>query len=86
MTPILEFHDIARSFKRGVPVLDGVTFAMQPGEVAGLLGRNGSGKTTLIRIAMGLLYPHAGTVRVFGMSPAQDPVPIKQRIGYVAED
>ncbi len=86
MNPILEFHGIARSFKQGVPVLDGVSFSLQPGEVAGLLGRNGAGKTTLIRIALGMLYPHAGAVRVFGLSPQTDPVSIKQRLGYVAED
>ena len=86
MTPVLEFREIARSFKRGVPVLNGVTFTMQEGEVAGLLGRNGSGKTTLIRVAMGMLHPYAGSVRVFGESPTENPVEIKRRIGYVAED
>ena len=86
MTPLLEFRDIVRCFKKNVPVLNGVTFAMQPGEVAGLLGRNGAGKTTLIRIAMGMLFPHGGGVRVFGESPTGEPVAIKRRIGYVAED
>ena len=86
MTPILEFHDIARSFKKGVPVLNGVTFTVSPGEVVGLLGRNGAGKTTLIRLAMGMLFPHAGSVRVFGVSPTADPVAVKKRIGYVAEE
>jgi ABC-2 type transport system ATP-binding protein len=86
MTPILEFRDIVRSFKRGVPVLNGVTFSLEAGEVAVLLGRNGAGKTTLIRIAMGMLFPHGGSVRVFGASPTEDPVAIKRRIGYVAED
>ena len=86
MTPILEFHDIERSFRKGVPVLNGVTFSMGEGEVLGLLGRNGSGKTTLIRIAMGMLFPQAGTVRVFGLSPTDDPVAVKKRIGYVAEE
>jgi len=86
MTPVLEFRQITRSFKRGVPVLQGVTFAMQPGEVVGLLGRNGSGKTTLIRIAMAMLHPYSGSVRVFGVSPTEHPVEVKRRIGYVAED
>jgi ABC-2 type transport system ATP-binding protein len=86
MTPILEFRDIVRCFKRNVPVLNGVTFAMQAGEVGGLLGRNGAGKTTLIRIAMGMLFPHGGSVRVFGAPPTEDPVAVKRRIGYVAED
>jgi ABC-2 type transport system ATP-binding protein len=86
MTTVLEFRDIARSFKRGTPVLDGVTFSMRGDEVVGLLGRNGAGKTTLIQIAMGMLFPHAGTVSVFGLSPTKDPVAVKKRVGYVSED
>jgi ABC-2 type transport system ATP-binding protein len=86
MTPVLEFENIARSYKRGSPVLNGVSFSVSEGEVVGLLGRNGSGKTTLIRIAMGLLFPHAGSVHAFGVSPVKDPVAVKRRIGYVAED
>src|ERR1035441_2459215 len=86
MTPIVEFQNISRSFKKGVPVLSGVTFSMAEGEGLGLLGRNGAGKTTLIRIAMGMLFPHGGAVRVFGLSPTGDPVAVKRRIGYVAED
>ena len=67
-------------------MLDGISFAMTKGEVVGLVGRNGAGKTTLLRTAMGMLAPHAGRVRVFGLSPAEDPVEVKKRIGYVAED
>jgi ABC-2 type transport system ATP-binding protein len=85
-TPVLEFRDIARSFVRGVPVLSDVSFSLGKEEVVALLGRNGSGKTTLIQIAMGMLFPHAGTVRVFGLSPTDHPVAVKRRIGYVAED
>jgi ABC-2 type transport system ATP-binding protein len=69
-----------------VPVLSGVTFTVSEGEVVGLLGRNGAGKTTLMQMAMGLLFPHAGSVRVFGLSPTADPVAVKKRIGYVAEE
>ena len=86
MTAVLEFHEIMRSFRPGTPVLDGVSFSMASGEVVGLLGRNGAGKTTLINIAMGMLYPHGGTVRVLGMSPTDNPVATKKRIGYVSED
>jgi ABC-2 type transport system ATP-binding protein len=59
---------------------------LDAGEVVGLVGRNGTGKTTLIRIGMGMLYPHRGSVRVFGMSPTEQALPVKKRIGYVAED
>ncbi len=85
MSQVLEFQNIVRSYRQGVPVLDGVTFSVGKGEVVGLLGRNGAGKTTLINIALGLLYPEKGSVRVFGMSPTEKPVEIKKRIGYVAE-
>jgi ABC-2 type transport system ATP-binding protein len=86
VSPILEFENIVRAYKKGLPVLNGVSFSLAEGEVVGLLGRNGAGKTTLIRIAMGLLYPQEGRVRVFGLSPTDDPVAVKQRIGYVSED
>jgi ABC-2 type transport system ATP-binding protein len=86
MTPVLEFENISRSYKPGVPVLDGVSFNVSEGEVVGLVGRNGAGKTTLLRIAMGMLTPHTGRVSVFGLSPTDDPVEVKKRVGYVAED
>ncbi|QOY90064.1 ABC transporter ATP-binding protein [Paludibaculum fermentans] len=86
MNSVLEFIGVERAYKQGVPVLDGITFSMAAGEVAGLLGRNGAGKTTLIRIAMGMLKPQAGQVRVFGLDPARDAVEIKRRLGFVAED
>ena len=47
---------------------------------------DGAGKTTLIRIAMGMLFPQEGAVKVFGLSPMAEPVAVKRRVGYVAED
>src|ERR1700710_661182 len=84
-TPVLEFKNVARSFVRGAPVLSDVSFSLGKEEVVALLGRNGAGKTTLIQIAMGMLFPHHGSVRVFGLSPTERPVEVKKRIGYVAE-
>jgi ABC-2 type transport system ATP-binding protein len=86
MTPVLEFLNVSRSYKKGVPVLTGVSFSLNESEIAGLLGRNAAGKTTLIHTAMGLLSPDGGAVRVFGLSPTEDPVEVKRRIGFVSED
>jgi ABC-2 type transport system ATP-binding protein len=83
---VLEFDNIHRAYKPGAPVLKGVSFALEPGEVVGLLGRNGAGKTTLIRIAMGMIRAQQGSVRVFGLDPGEQPIEIKQRVGYVSED
>ena len=82
---IVDFNGIQRSFKKGVNVLEGVTFSVEPGEVVGLLGRNGAGKTTLLRIAMGMLEPQKGKVRIFGMDPRKEPLQVKSRVGYVSE-
>ncbi len=82
----LEFEGIHRAYTRGVDVLQGVTFSMGRGDVVGLLGKNGAGKTTLIRIAMGMIEPQEGRVRVLGMDPRETPVEVKRRIGYVAEE
>jgi len=83
---VLDLDNIHRSYEAGSKVLEGVSLNVEPGEVVGLLGRNGAGKTTLIRIAMGMLEADQGRVRVFGQDPRQEPVAIKRRVGFVAED
>ncbi|MBD3869571.1 MAG: ABC transporter ATP-binding protein [Acidobacteria bacterium] len=83
---VLAFENIVRYYRNGHNVLDGVGFEVQAGEVVGLLGRNGAGKTTLIQIALGVLRAQSGTVSVFGLDPAVDPMAVKQQVGYVSED
>lgn len=83
---VVEFKGIDRAYKAGTKVLDGVSFSIGAGEVVGLLGKNGVGKTTLIRIAMGMLEPQHGSVRIFGLDPRRAPLEVKRRIGFVSED
>jgi branched-chain amino acid transport system ATP-binding protein len=47
-------------------VLHGVSFALQPGRLLGLLGRNGAGKTTCMATIMGFLRPRRGSIRLYG--------------------
>jgi ABC-type polysaccharide/polyol phosphate transport system ATPase subunit len=51
---------------RDVEALTDVSFAVEPGEAVGLIGRNGSGKTTLLKIVAGIIKPSAGRVAVGG--------------------
>lgn len=65
-------------------VLDAVTAEFRPGTI-GLLGPNGAGKTTLLRLLMGLLPPTAGRLQVLGYDASTQPIPIRERVGYMPE-
>jgi ABC-2 type transport system ATP-binding protein len=67
-----------------VRALKSVDFEIRRGEVFGLLGPNGSGKSTAVKIALGLLRPTSGCVRVFGRSPMDSEV--RARTGYMPEE
>lgn len=83
--PLIEISNLAKRFGP-VRALDGLDLAVSPGEVYGLLGPNGAGKSTTIKIVCGLMEPTSGSVRVAGFSPVENPVEVKTKIGYVAEN
>jgi ABC-2 type transport system ATP-binding protein len=64
----------------------GVSFAIEEGEVIGLLGPNGSGKSTILRVLAGYLPPSSGTVRIGGIDVAADSLAARMQVGYVPED
>src|SRR5438445_2728880 len=64
--------------------VDGVSFAVRPGEVYGLLGPNGAGKTTTIRMILGLLRPTSGEATIAGYSSATQPDEVKRRVGLIS--
>ncbi len=61
--PVIVFEDVAIAFESNV-VLDGVSFELQRGETKVLFGVAGSGKTTLLKLALGLMRPDRGRIRV----------------------
>jgi len=64
----------------------GVSFAIEEGEVIGLLGPNGSGKSTILRVLAGYLPLSAGSVSIAGVDVAADSLGARARVGYVPED
>lgn len=54
-----------------VQAVKDLSFEIHPGEIFGLLGPNGSGKSTTIKVILGLLRPHSGSLSIFGLPPGQ---------------
>jgi ABC-2 type transport system ATP-binding protein len=69
----------------GTPVLRGVTFTANAGQVTGYVGPNGAGKTTTMRLLTGVLKPSAGRVLLAGIDVATNPLAAKRSFGYVPE-
>ncbi len=65
--------------------VDDVTFTVQKGEVLGFLGQNGAGKSTTMNIITGYLSSTSGTVTIDGHEILEEPIEVKNRIGYLPE-
>ncbi len=68
-----------------VVALDRISFEVRKGEVVGLLGPNGAGKSTTMKILTTYLYPTAGRAVVAGYDVTQEPLKVRQVIGYLPE-
>ncbi|HEV8304415.1 MAG TPA: ABC transporter ATP-binding protein [Gemmatimonadales bacterium] len=83
-TYALTLSDVARSFG-AVRALDGVSLALLPGEIAGLVGPTGAGKSTLLRIAAGLVVPSGGEALVAGVPVDAPRGGARRLVGYAPE-
>ncbi|MCZ2858395.1 ABC transporter ATP-binding protein [Blastococcus sp. VKM Ac-2987] len=94
-TPVVEARDLrivypGRLRKPDFVAVDGVSFAIRPGEVLGLVGESGSGKTTIGRAIAGLTKVTGGSLQVLGteMNGVREKRfrPVRERIGFVFQD
>ncbi|MDV7218421.1 ABC transporter ATP-binding protein [Streptomyces prunicolor] len=79
-TPVIEVSALRKSYG-GRAVVDGVSFAVEEGEIFGILGPNGAGKTTTVECVEGLRVPDAGRVRVTGLDPVADHAEVARVLG-----
>ncbi len=82
--PVIEVDDLLMRYGN-TEVLNGVSFAIERGEVLVLLGPNGAGKTTTIEILEGFREPSAGAVSVLGITPLHGDEAWRARIGVVLQ-
>ncbi len=82
--PLFEARDLSKHYG-GTAVVDGLSFAIAPGECLGVIGPNGAGKTTTIRMCLGLTVPDSGGIHALGLQMPRDALAIKAQLGVVSQ-
>ena len=84
MSEAIRFDGVTKTFG-AVRALDGVSLAVERGEMFGLIGPDGAGKTTAIRLACGLIRPDSGAIAILGRNPSSDHRAITGLVGYLSQ-
>ena len=82
--PVVEVKSLTGGYD-GVIAAHDVSFTVERGEMFGLIGPDGAGKTTTLRVILGLLKAHGGSVRTCGLEPWTQSDELSRRIGYLSQ-
>jgi ABC-2 type transport system ATP-binding protein len=77
------FRGLVQRRYREVRALDGISFALEPGELVGYIGPNGAGKSTTVKVLSGILVPDGGRCEVLGLVPWKERIANARQIGVV---
>lgn len=81
---MIEVKNLTKRYGSKVAV-DDISFHVKPGEILGFLGPNGAGKSTTMNIITGYISATEGTVTVNGSEIFEEPIKVKEQIGYLPE-
>jgi ABC-2 type transport system ATP-binding protein len=79
--PAISVDQLVKSYKT-TRAVDGISFALEPGSITGLLGGNGAGKTTTIAMILGLVMPTSGSIRVLGAEMPRQRYRVLHRMNF----
>jgi ABC-2 type transport system ATP-binding protein len=80
----IDIRDLVKSFGE-LRAVDHLSFAVEQGEIFGLVGPDGAGKTTTMRMLAGIMPPESGSIHVAGCDVVADPEAVKSRISYMPQ-
>ncbi|MCA9631223.1 MAG: ATP-binding cassette domain-containing protein [Myxococcales bacterium] len=81
---MIEANSLGKRFG-SVKALDKISFEVRKGEVVGFLGPNGAGKSTTMRILTCFIAPTSGSAKVHGIDVFEDPLAVREKIGYLPQ-
>ena len=81
--PVIETQGLRKDYG-GIEALKGVSLAVEPGQIYGLLGQNGAGKSTLVKILLGIVRKTDGDAYLLGESVGT--ADVRRRVGFLPED
>src|SRR3954462_7108529 len=80
----IEMHRVRKNYP--FFTLEDVSLELEPGQIMGFVGPNGAGKSTTLKLAMGMIAPDAGEIRVLGQPLPAAQAAAKRDIGFVSAD
>jgi ABC-2 type transport system ATP-binding protein len=84
VSPVIDVRDLVKRYRKADRnAVDGVSFAVEPGEFFSLLGPNGAGKTTTISILTTTLTPSSGTVLIADRDVVRDAAGVRRQVGII---
>ncbi|WP_435118008.1 ABC transporter ATP-binding protein [Halolamina sp. C58] len=81
---VIRTDDLRKSYG-DLAALDGLSIAVESGELYGLLGPNGAGKTTTMSVLTGQTVADGGEAEVLGVDPEADPIGVREKVGILPE-
>ncbi|MFS8478757.1 MAG: ABC transporter ATP-binding protein [Micromonosporaceae bacterium] len=82
--PVIDVKNLHKRYDR--VAVHNVSFAVQPGDIFGIIGPNDAGKTTTVEIIAGLRGADSGRARVLGLDPVRDRAQLRQRLGIQLQE
>lgn len=82
--PVVVLDDVVKTFDE-TTIINHLSFAVEPGQIFGMIGPSGCGKSTTIRLILGSLAPTSGAIQAFGVRPEDFTTKHREQIGYTPQ-
>ena len=83
---MIEIKKVSKTYNNKIKAISDLSLDIPDGKIIGFIGLNGAGKTTLIKMMTGILKPDKGSIIINGLNIENNPIEVKQNIGYITDN